>query len=257
MEQQEERVPVEEVQRLASEGRSEREIITTLRSQGFSNEQVAKALNRVLKFTVGGDVAPQPAIQQPVAPPQQALRMPSPPPMPRVQGPPLQMQRMPAPPQGPLPPPAPQAQTPPDDFGIQMPQEQYPRELEELPSGAGVVEMTAHEEVALEELIEEVINEKWKDVEAHLAELDRLYGASMERMDSLEGKLNEMMDNQDTEKAEMKTLLTETSESLQSLEGRVSSVERAFKDFLPALTDNVRELARIVEGVKTEKKGKK
>ena|SRR3989338_4977549 len=244
-----ERIPVDEVQRLAAAGRNEREIITTLRSQGYSNEQISKALNRVLKFTVGGDITPSgPA---PMAAPARAL--PQPPRQPAYpQGPP-------GPPQAPRPPQsmfgsAPEQQ----QFTVQSPMEQYaPREMEQLPSGGNVIDMTAQEEVALEELVEEIINEKWKDVEAHLAELDRLYGAVMERLDVLEQKFNDVMEKHNDEKTELKDMLTETTDHLQGLEGRIGSVERAFKDFLPALTDNVRALSKIVEQVKQSDVAKK
>lgn len=235
-----EKIPLEEVQRLAAAGRSEREIITTLRSQGYSNEQISKALNRVLKFTVGGDVAQQaPAPQRPVAYPAPMPAQPAAPPA-----------YAPAPPRHFVP--------PPEQFTVQAPPEPYvPQELEQLPSGGGVIEMTAQEEISLEELIEEIINEKWKDVEAQLSELDRLYGAVMERLDALEQRLDEVLQTHESASKELKTMLTETTDHLQGLEGRISSVERAFKEFLPSLTDNVRALSKIVESVKQTELGKK
>lgn len=117
--------------------------------------------------------------------------------------------------------------------------------------------MTAQEEVALEELVEEIINEKWKDVEAHLVELDRLYAAAMERLDTLEQRFNQVMELHEGEKTELKSMLTETTDHIQGLEGRIGSVERAFKEFLPALTDNVRQLSKIVEAAKQTDMGKK
>lgn len=235
-------IPVDEVKRLASSGRSEEEIIDTLRSQGYSNEDISEALNRALKFTVGGDI-------QESAPRRSSGRGRE------ERG--GRRERGPARDERPPPPPEPREEqdqygSPPGGPESGMAGTGGRMGDMDLPSGGDVIEMTAEEEIELEALIEEIINEKWRDVEAHMSELDQMYTATLDRVDEIEARTEETVERYSSEGEQAGERIEELSERTDRLEGKVNSLERAFKEFLPELTEDIRELSNVVEDLKSE-----
>ena len=51
----------------------------------------------------------------------------------------------------------------------------------------------------------------------------------------------------------MLSKMDEFGESMTGIEGRIGSIERVFKDFLPELTTNIRTMSDLVERMKKEK----
>ena len=47
--------------------------------------------------------------------------------------------------------------------------------------------------------------------------------------------------------------LDEFGDSVDGIEGRIGSIERVFKDFLPELTTNIKSMSNLVETIKKEK----
>ena len=50
------------------------------------------------------------------------------------------------------------------------------------------------------------------------------------------------------------TKLDEFSGSVDNIEGRIGSIEKVFKDFLPELTQNIKSMSDLVEKIKEERK---
>ncbi|MCD6449277.1 MAG: hypothetical protein J7L34_02050 [Thermotogaceae bacterium] len=51
-------------------------------------------------------------------------------------------------------------------------------------------------------------------------------------------------------------MISESTSHIENIESRVGSVEMAFKEFLPKLTENVRALSGIVNEIKAKEKKK-
>lgn len=197
--------PAEQVvQRLSSQGKSERDIINFMRKEGYPNEQISKALNKAIKFRVTG--APQPASYNP----------------------------QPAP-------------TP--DFS----REEFVAPMPEQPLEENVLEMSEEEEIGLEELVEEIVEEKWKDSMTELKDIEKAIVHLQDQMQFLNEKIKHVDKAADEKKGELKSIIEESSAHIENIESRIGSVEKAFKEFLPSLTENVRSLSGIVETMKKDR----
>lgn len=112
---------------------------------------------------------------------------------------------------------------------------------------------TGGEEISLEELVEEIINERWGDLNKSLKGYEETLYQTKSRLDSLEGKMNKLENKEEKEKERLGKKLEETKSNIQGIESRISGIERAFKEFLPQLTDNVKDLSEIVNKMKSKK----
>lgn len=258
-------IPVDLVQRMASQGMSEQEIISRLRTQGFSPNQIDRALTMALKTEVTGHAPPQREFEPPTVEGPEPLPLPTeapterlPPLPPREMGQPIS--RNPEPmryPERMMPPQ--QRFTPPER--IVPPREARPVMLPAAPTEEFTFERAPVEpyeesagigEITLEEIIEGTVEEKWTEFEDRLAGFEKRDLQLQGQIEDLRKKIEEL---DKKEKAKEQTLLTrfdDFGESMSTIEGRIGSIERVFKDFLPELTQNIRAMSDMVE--KTKKK---
>lgn len=225
-------VPVELVQRLAGQGLSESQIINQLRNQGFSPSQIDRALSQALKTAVE---KPHPRIRLP-QPPQ-----PTTPPERIVAGPEIKKtiepMRLPSPP----------------SYLEEQPKftfEETPEEFVETPE----IPKETGPEITLEEIIEGVVAERWGQFEERLNHFDEVDRRIQEQIDDLRKKIDEIKDSLKEKEHTFLSKLEEFGEHVGGIESRIGSIEKAFKDFLPELTENVRTMAEIVERLKEKKK---
>lgn len=122
----------------------------------------------------------------------------------------------------------------------------------EQPFEQNVMEMTEEEEIGLEELVEEIVNEKWKESLSELKDVERAIVQLQDQVRFLEEKIKHVSKKGDEGKGELKDIMEESSAHIENIESRVGSVERAFREFLPSLTENVRSLSGIVDKMKKE-----
>ncbi|UCG95860.1 MAG: hypothetical protein JSV92_02325 [archaeon] len=123
----------------------------------------------------------------------------------------------------------------------------------EKPFEENVLEMTEEEEIGLEELVEEIVREKWREGVAELKDVEKAIVQLQDQVKFLEEKLKHVEKKGEEKKGELKELIEESSAHIENIESRVGSVERAFKEFLPTLTENVRSLSGIVEKMKNKR----
>ena len=227
-------VPVDLVMSYSSQGLSEDEIKNQLHSQGFTSDVVDKALRIALKEKVTSQM-PE------VVPPQQRVHVPQPQTM--------EITRHPMP-----------LGYPPER--IVSPDEPKPVLVEEAakpftfePTAAQMPESPIGE-ITIEEIIEGVVDERWKEFEERLVDFekrDMLLEAQIvdvrKRMKEIESMLNEK------EKG-IVVKLDEFGGSVENIEGRIGSIERVFKDFLPDLTQNIKNMSELVDKIKTQKQEK-
>ncbi len=179
---------------LASEGKSEGDIIKALKKEGFGNEEIGRALNQLLKSKVSGpSEIPTSEDDRFVAPP------------------PAKLETM---------------------YGS--------------PEGRQVIEMTEEEEVGLEELIEEIVNERWGDVASLVSDLKDDIRNIQDQIGNVEGRLSSTESGSSSEKLDMGRKLEELEMKLEGMDGRMASVEKMLKEILPNLTDNVRSLSKVI-----------
>ena len=270
-------VPTDLVQRLASQGMSEPEIISRLRREGFAPSQINDALRSQIKR----EVAPAP---QPRQMPPQAQGGPQPLGMRPQQMPPQQ-----APPQRQMPPQAPQpmAQPPMPSRGIQMPQRQEmpgappapqrqaprfqppervvgpgmaPRQFEEAPSRQQMFTFEqgpetesfdiGPEEITLEELVEGIVSDKWDEFEDRLGNFEKRDIQLQAQIEDMRKKMAEMEKMLKERESTYVGKLDDVNESMDVIEGRIGSIEKVFKDTLPELTQSIRTLSEHTVKIK-------
>lgn len=266
-------IPVDIVQRMASQGLSEAEIASRLRSQGFMPIQIDRALTMALKHEVAGPPRePSPQMREPYEVRQvqgpEPLELPPterlPPLPPREEGPTIS--RNPEPMRSPefmRPPPErmPPMQGPPrfaPPERIVPPRETRPVMLQAPPAEEFTFERgpEAYEEasdlgeITLEEIIEGTVAEKWIDFEDRLAGFEKRDLQLQGQIEDLRKKIVEL---EKREKEKEQTLLTrfdDFGESMSGIQGRIGSIEKVFRDFMPELTENIRTMSELVEKAK-------
>lgn len=225
-------IPVDIVQKMASQGMPEPQIISQMRTQGFSPMQIDKALSQAIKSAVS---LPSSGQMQ-AAPPERV-----------VAGPQVRAAINPAV----LP------ESPSFDFSPQqnMPQEftfeenaQQFAEKPEVPQQAGGPEIT------LEEVIEGVISDRWSAFEKRISGIDQRDQQLEQRMDDLRKQVDETRALVGKSEQTFVGKLDEYGGHIGGIESRIGSIEKAFRDFMPDLTENVRTISAIVERMKKDER---
>ncbi|MBU5678975.1 MAG: hypothetical protein QXJ96_00255 [Candidatus Aenigmatarchaeota archaeon] len=112
-------------------------------------------------------------------------------------------------------------------------------------------EETVSPEVTIEEIVEGVIGEKWAPIEKEIETLRK-------EQESIKKEISEMKIittkiPTEESKGNISSKLEEIEGRLNELEPKISGLEKAFKQFLPTLTDNIRMLSQIVEKMKEKR----
>jgi hypothetical protein len=240
-------IPVDLVQRYADEGLSESQIVSRLKSQGFEPEHIDRALKIALREEVRGtpetpmEVPPAPTIRTPEIPREPIGAPIGPVPM-GERHPPLGF-----PPERIVP--ARESRPVPYE---EIPYASEPYEPTEMP--VEIHEEYPLEEVTVEEIVEGIVAERWRDFEELLIEFEKRDTQLQGELSDLRKRLQEVEDSI-TEKE--KTLLSKFEEfgtSMEDITGKIGAIERVFRDFLPELTTNVKTLSELAEKIKEEKK---
>ncbi len=230
-------IPTDIVQKMASQGMPEPEIISQLRAQGFSPMQIDRALSQAIKSAVS---LPQKQPQQ--YPPQfQLPQQPArgAPPERIVPGQSLEPLKL--------------SQAPPFDFSPQQQEftfEETPQEFvetQQIPQESGP-------EITLEEVIEGIVADRWSTFENRLNGFDQRDQQLEQRIEDLRKQADETRSLLNKSEQTFVGKLDEFGEHVTGIESRIGSIEKAFKDFLPELTENVRTMAEIVDRLKREEK---
>ncbi|MEM7814716.1 MAG: hypothetical protein QXF55_00025 [Candidatus Aenigmatarchaeota archaeon] len=208
--------PVDRVKAMMRSGMSEKDIVRQLKAEGYSFGEIEKALMAVVK----AGAAP--------LPPGAELGLPPKP----VAGPAVPVA---APAAAPLAapaelPPAPAA-APLPEYAPYQPAPEYPAEPAYAP------EEELQPEVIMEELIESVAEEKFEKFSADIARLE----SELEKLRAELGVVRE--------RAEVKPapeIPKELSDRLDALDVRIGGLEKAFKQLLPQISENIGAISKLI-----------
>ena len=240
-------IPVSQVLNMKSQGMTNAQIANQLRAQGYSLSQIRDAIS-------------QAEIKSAVAPPlQQTPEMPGLPPMPKTPSlpemPPLpqipsQEAQMPTPgmqmPKVPELPPMPAVPPMPSLQPQKIPEmpKPHPQMGQPIPGGTeGLVN-------ELQRIIEDIIEEKWKDVEDKLSTLDSWKARIEEKVSSLSSKVSELDRRVDDFS---KTLVSKTEEykgTMSEVNTQMEAIEKIMGKLVPGLAEEIKELRHVVEKMK-------
>jgi hypothetical protein len=213
-------VPIDKVKDMSNKGFSEPEIIDSLRKEGYNAGEIDSALTQSLKMGVTGQNSfgsggGFPTLQD-------------------LQG---QMQEQPqSPPMPAAPEQQPQPQ-PPTQQGFAQPQaysDYYPSDY------------------STEELVESIVHEKMDVFDKKMIEFKARYGEMERRMSNLHNQLSIMAKSRTDSEEKILSKLDAFKDELGDINAKMSSLERAFKEALPALIESVRSLTDLVQKIKRE-----
>jgi len=231
-------IPVDLVLNYAAQGFSEQDIISRLQAQGFASEHIDRAMKMALKERVTASGIEAPRQPQPALPQPTDFYGPSPEPI---------MTRHPAP-----------LGYPPERMVSS--EEQRPATLEEArtsftfePKPIKEPESPV-EEITVEEIIEGVISERWKEFEERLVDFEKRDMQLQQQIDDLRKKFKEIDVSLGEREKGLTGKMDEFGGSMENIEGRIGSIEKVFKEVLPELTENIKVMTNFVEKIKEEKK---
>lgn len=216
----------------SSQGLSEPDIISRLEAQGFAPEHIDKALRIALREKVMSGAPPMagPEIPAPEPPAPMPFEMPANP---------MEVSRRPMP-----------LGYPPERIMNSEPrrvQETFPTEeperYEEKPT-----------EITVEEIIEAIVEERWKDFEEKLNHFDKKDMQLQSEIGDLRKEMDRVGKLLEEKEKTVVTKLEDFGGSMENIEGRIGSIERVFKDFLPELTQNIKAMSDLVGKIKEEEK---
>lgn len=216
-------VPSEKISEMSRQGLSDKDIIRELKKEGYTYKAIEKGMLGAVKGEVSKPEERKiaPSFQQNRPVPQSN---PQPTPQPQMSG----IERA-------------YAEEPsPSDF-IDEPEDDF---LEgELP------EQEFSPDMIIEEIVEGVVDEKWTKFDKSIEKMeDRIHDlkAKIENMPEKESK-NENND-------EILAKIDDFEKKMDDVQARVGGLEKAFKQFLPSLTQNVQRLSKMIDEMKKENK---
>lgn len=214
---------------------SEPEIIARLEQQGFPPEHIDKALRIALKEKVISGAPPSPMEMT-----QQTPEAPTPTPFGEMETP-----------TGPVP--MGEVTRRPMPMGYPPERVVQPPEQPEEPQEVKRSESQPATEITVEEIVEAIVEERWKDFETRLEAFEKRDLQLQNQIEEIRKKITGIDAIVNEKEKTVLNKLEEFGESVTGIEGRIGSIERVFKDFLPELTTNIKTMSDLVEKMKKEK----
>ena len=103
-----------------------------------------------------------------------------------------------------------------------------------------------------EEIVESVVHEKMGEIDQKLMEFKMQYSELDRKMKDIYHRLEMMATSRSKEQEEIVTRLETLKDVVTEMDGKLSSLEKAFKETLPALIESVRALSDLVQRIKGE-----
>jgi len=103
-----------------------------------------------------------------------------------------------------------------------------------------------------EELIESVVHERMGEVEQRFVEIGTKQADLERSISNLHHQLSIMSKGRSETEQSILAKVDSLKDTMDEINGRLSSLEKAFKDALPALIESVRSLTELVQRVKRE-----
>jgi len=109
-------------------------------------------------------------------------------------------------------------------------------------------EETVSPEVTIEEIVEGIMEEKWQPMHKELELITNEQENIRKEIAELKALISKIPGEET--KSNIFVKVQEIEEKLNEIEPKVNGLEKAFKQFLPSLTENIRMLSNLVERLK-------
>lgn len=111
----------------------------------------------------------------------------------------------------------------------------------------------SNDKEAMEELIEEIIDEKWTDFSSNINKIVEWKTKTEARMDSMEEKIEQLQKGFDELHKAILGRIGEYDKHISEIGTDIKAMEKVFQKVLPIFTQNVNELSRLVKSTKKKK----
>ncbi|MHA1286670.1 MAG: hypothetical protein ACTSPB_04615 [Candidatus Thorarchaeota archaeon] len=217
-------VPTDRVRELSDSGMSDKDIIEQLKNEGFSYQEIEKAMIQSLKSGPGASAGP-PEPEEATLPPTdtaEPAKIPSSFTQPHEKTAKSSPVAGEAPEMPPLPSAGEPARPPPAQkpSGVSLPPEEeqiYPPEF------------------AVEELVEGVVQEKWNKFEDKFQKLALQHANLRESIADMVNEIKSLRNHQDNLEKEFVEKLSELEDRIEDAEAKAGAIERTFKQFFPKI----------------------
>jgi len=108
-----------------------------------------------------------------------------------------------------------------------------------------------------EALVEQIVEEKWRDLQKDLAKINEWKDSVTSRVDKIEQSVTDMKSDLDGLHKAIVARVGEYDKTLMDVGTEIKAMEKVFQQVLPELTGNIQELSRITKGIKEEPRTKK
>ena len=216
-------IPTEEVKKMRESGKSDREIIVELKNKGYPFQAVEKAMLEALKSGVSSERGPPPSREIPAGPP-----------------PGINSEFEPSPLREPTP----------TEPNRRLPtrEELMPRPT--LPTGQTTsLEMQSGPVDLIEEVVEGVVEEKFEKLDTRFEAIQKEHEKVKEDIENLKNIFASSIQKRDTMIEETRIEFDKLKDEFEDIVIKCSALEKAFKQFLPDLTERVRKKNLSEKGV--------
>lgn len=204
--------PVERVKELGSKGFSEADMIDVLRKEGYSADEIDKALTESLRAGI------TPTTQKPSQQPSQPSPVPSLPPLP----------------------------------ALEQPQQQVQMQMPIIPETSLPENYYYNQPYQTEEYVEYLVKERMGEVNEKISEFSVRYEELQKRMEEMTDQLTSIAKARTSGEQLIISKIDSFKDVLSDVDVRMNGLEKAFKDTLPALIESVRALSDLVQRMKKE-----
>ncbi len=140
--------------------------------------------------------------------------------------------------------PAPQQQTD-YDFPVEQPAPQPEQDWEPAMPEMGEVPValsSAPTATEVEEVVEAVVEEKWKQLEFRLDAIEKRFDAVNERLHDVDLQMRTIKESGNVASGGIEGKLDQYHDNLDQIDARIGSIEKAFKETLPSMIESVRSV---------------
>lgn len=204
--------PVERIKELAGRGFSEPEMIDVLRREGFGPDEIDNALTHALRVGVNRDAG-----------------------MPQQLNPPAEQT-------------SPRSELPTLEQLLPQGRQEQPLQVPET----SLPQQSAYEHYAPEDYIDAIVQARMGDVEDRINEFSLKSQQLEKEMQIIHDQLNDVLKARTSQQQQILERIDDFREAVTDVTVRIGSLEKAFKDTLPALIESVRALSDIVQMMKRQ-----
>lgn len=107
--------------------------------------------------------------------------------------------------------------------------------------------------LGIEETVEAVVEEKWKEIETTISKLNEWKESADARISKFEQAMKDIKADMDNLHKAIVAKIGEYDQNILNVGTEIKAMEKVFSKVLPTFTENVNELARVTKGLKGKK----